>query len=103
MPIAGRWWNFTEHFINYDREQPGVYELGDAAGMVVYVGSSANVRGRLKDHLEEKGDSFIRQHATQYRIEYTSAYQAREKQLFEEHIHTFGDSPKCNVLVTSGR
>jgi hypothetical protein len=47
MSIRGQWWSFVESMVQMDRYVPGVYELRDVAGTVVYIGSSHEVRKRL--------------------------------------------------------
>jgi predicted GIY-YIG superfamily endonuclease len=97
MGITNRWWNFTEGMVNLDHDQPGVYELGDAAGTVVYVGSSNQIRRRLLEHLAEQG-TCIKRNATLYRIEYTPYYVTRERQLYDEFVRAYGRQPRCNSI-----
>jgi transcriptional regulator with XRE-family HTH domain len=96
MPIQAQWWSFVESVIEAERDDPGVYELGDKDGVVLYIGSSEELRRRLKEHLNEAPQSCIRQNATHYRIEYTAYYAGRERELYKYHLATYGKPPECN-------
>jgi len=63
----------------------GVYELGDAEGNVVSVGyaggrSPFGLRGELCRHLEQNDGA-----AAQFRVEVTSAYLSRYRELRRRH------------------
>jgi predicted GIY-YIG superfamily endonuclease len=96
MPIQKRWWTFVETVVDFERDEPGVYELGDNTGMVVYIGSSNQLRRRLKEHLREPDATCAEKHARQYRLEYTTNYEDRERQLHDEHVQIYGRPPICN-------
>jgi GIY-YIG catalytic domain len=96
MPIPTQWWSFDESMVRIDRDQPGVYELGDDTGTVVYIGSSQELGKRLAEHLREPESSCVRRNATQYRIEYTHECENRERELYKVHIATYGKPPRCN-------
>jgi len=53
MLIQAQWWSFVESLVNIDRSQPGVYELDDQNGIVVYIGSSDELRPRLTEALPQ--------------------------------------------------
>src|SRR5213594_3319057 len=54
MPLtAAPWWYFSRGTVESDRDDPGVYEMGNASDSVVYIGSSDALRRRLKEHLSE--------------------------------------------------
>ena len=96
MPLtAAPWWHFSRGTVESDRDDPGVYEMGNASDSVVYIGSSDALRRRLKEHLSESG-TCIRKHTVRYRIEYTKDYQARERQLYDKHVKIHGEPPQCN-------
>jgi len=82
--------------VELEHDEPGVYELGDARGAVVYIGSSDQLRRRLKEHLGEAPFSCLRRHAMQYRVEHTATYAARERELLAQHQHLHGHAPLCN-------
>ena len=96
MLIGKQWWPFVERIVRIDWDEPGVYELGDDTGTVVYIGSSEEVKKRLEEHLREPDSSCIRRNATQYRVEYTHEYETRERELYRLHVATFGKPPRCN-------
>ena len=96
MPLtAAPWWHFSRGTVEWDRDDPGVYEMGDASDSVVYIGSSDALKRRLKEHLSES-DTCIRKNTVRYRIEYTKDYQARERQLYDKHVKIHGEPPQCN-------
>ena len=97
MPLTNAtWWSLTDGLVASDKEQGGVYELCDAEGEVIYVGSSDNLRRRLGEHVNEYLNDCIKKNATRYRLEYMSNYQAGEKQLCDEHVRIHGKPPRCN-------
>src|SRR2546427_3945884 len=56
MPLtAAAWWYFSRGTVESDRDDPGVYEMGNASDSVIYIGSSDALRRRLKEHLSESG------------------------------------------------
>ena len=60
MPIAKKWSPFTLERLRLVPNEPGVYELGDMKGEVVYIGngdSARGVRGRLNFHKKGKPKS----------------------------------------------
>lgn len=102
MPITGKWWIFSETIVQYELESPGVYELGNSSGQVIYIGSTNNVRRRLREHLAESG-TCVKRNAAFYRVEYTSNHLARERELYNEHVRLYGRSPLCNEVRPGGR
>jgi len=102
MPIGSQWWSFVESLVNIDRDLPGVYELGDQNGIVIYIGSSDELKRRLTEHLNEEATTCIRQNATHYRIEYTADYENRERELYRVHVATYGKPPQCNDSIRTG-
>jgi excinuclease UvrABC nuclease subunit len=96
MSIRGQWWSFVESMVQIDRDEPGVYELGDVTGTVVYIGSSHEVRKRLLEHLSEAESACVRRNATQYRIEYTHERENRERELYRLQVATYSKPPRCN-------
>ena len=103
MPIDGSWWVFGDVLIATERELPGVYELGNAAGEVIYIGSSTNICRRLREHWIDSTSSCVKRNATQYRVEYRADYLARERELYEGHVKIHSKPPICggDVAATS--
>jgi predicted GIY-YIG superfamily endonuclease len=93
---------FAETIVQYERESAGVYELGNSSGQVIYIGSTNNVRRRLREHLAESG-TCIKRNASVYRVEYTSNYLAREGELYDEYVRLYGRAPHCNEVRPGGR
>ena len=98
MPITSQWWTFSDGMISSDREEAGVYELGNDSGTVVYIGSSNALRRRLKEHLDESGTTCIKKNTKKYRLEYVSKYKERERELYDEHVRINGKPPICNDM-----
>jgi len=96
MPIIRPWWTFIETVVNYERDEPGAYELGDAREDVVYTGSTDEIRRHLKEHLNEPSSSCIKQNAVKYRVEYARNYKAREQELYDEYVKSHDRPPICN-------
>jgi predicted GIY-YIG superfamily endonuclease len=97
-----QWWSFREGMVNSDREEGGVYELADAGSRTIYIGSSRQIRTRMRQHLSEEASSCIRQNATQYRIDYRSDYAAEELKLYDKFVRENGKPPKCNKARPAG-
>ena len=85
-----------------DQEQAGVYELLNAQGVVVYIGSSDNLKRRMGEHVNESLNDCIKKYAVKYRLEYTWNYKAREKQLYDGHVRIHGRPPICNKVAPTG-
>lgn len=98
MPIANRWWTFTDYVCNYEKDDSGVYELGATNDLVVYIGSSNLLRRRLKEHLAQPVTSCIKRNTKQYRVEYTTDCQHRERQLYDDFVRVNGHPPTCNSV-----
>ena len=88
--------------VQYDRERSGVYELADEYERVIFIGSSSNLKRRLFEHLAETKVS-IGRHARKYRTEYTSDYEAREQELYEDYVKKNGTVPFCNLAPTTAQ
>ena len=97
-----QWWGFNDVLVNTERDEGGVYELGDSAQRVVYIGSSAAVKTRLKSHLAGD-DPCISQNAKYYRVDYRSDYKAEELRRYNAHVRLHGASPKCNDVAPPGQ
>ncbi len=102
MPIATTVWNLTAGMVASDQEQAGVYELLNAQNEVIYVGSSDNLKRRMGEHVNEWQNDCIKRNAVKYRLDYTSNYKAREKQLYDEHVRVHGKAPSCNRVAPTG-
>lgn len=89
MPLAKRWSSFTLVNLRLVPRRPGVYELGDVKGEIVYIGSSdagENVRGRLASHKQSKPASVVKRFRYQLcaMLDWDSA-----RSLEEEHCNIF--------------
>ena len=96
MGTLSQWWMLAEAIVRYEREDPGVYELGDSNKYTVYVGSSIEVKSRLRRHVNAPSDSCIGNKASYYRVEYCSNYEQREVELYDKHVFLYGRPPECN-------
>jgi len=94
-------------------ENSGVYELSlanneieyenDKTG-VFYIGSSQNIKKRLKEHLQANGKNgdirkIIKYNKCLFRyVRFCKDWQKEEKRLYKLFLATFGESPKCNKV-----
>ena len=53
MPISKSWSPFIKEKIKLEKNELGIYELGDENGFVVYIGQSNNIRERLLSHFSD--------------------------------------------------
>ena len=102
MAIEAQWWSFVESVIEVERDDPGVYELGDKNSAVVYIGGSSSLRRSLREHLNEPPHTCLKESATHYRVEYTANYENRQRELYVGHVKVFGRPPKCNGSAPIG-
>ena len=97
-----QWWSFTDGMVNSDRDEGGVYEMADSTGTVIYIGSSGQIKTRLKQHLSEDANACIRKNASQYHIDYRSDFAAEERRLYDAFVSRYGKQPKCNSVRPPG-
>jgi hypothetical protein len=97
MPITTGWRSLKSETAP---EGPGVYELGDFNGSVVYVGSSHNLKRSIARKATGQ-EPCIGGEAVWFRYEQTSAFLARVDELLREYtqaqgglpLHNHGDEP----------
>ena len=90
----GKWWMYFEHLINYDPDEFGVYELGDAGKNTIYYGSG-KIKTRLLDHINKKNFPL----AKYYRFELSKTEpqcRKKEKALLESYEEIHGKLPMYN-------
>lgn len=93
-----RWWPLTGPGIARLAGHMGVYQLGDAAGNVLYVGvASGRSRFGLRGELEQVLAA-LPAGAAQYRSEVTTAYLSRWQELLMVHVADFGSVPVHNSV-----
>ena len=90
------WWSFDGAMVNLDQNAGAVYELGDSAGNIVFIGGASALKQRLRKHLEENERSCIKKNASQYRYDYRWDYAEEEKRMYDDYVRTFGKPPRCN-------
>ena len=88
------WWGFNSAMVGTERDEGGVYELGDSAKAVIYIGSGT-VKTRLQAHLSGSEGSCTK-NASYYRVDYRSDYATEERRRYDEYVRTNGHRPKCN-------
>ena len=74
----------------------GVYQLGNAAGDIVYIGVAGGrarygLKGELRDKLPDPPA-----HATQFRTEINMMYRSRHFELLQAYLHDHGNLPSGN-------
>lgn len=93
----GSWWSYTVVMASTEKDEMGVYELGDENKNTVYYGSG-KVETRLLDHINKKECPLARY----YRVEHMSETDARkrEQQLIEDYKKSHnGKLPMYNERV----
>lgn len=97
MILEQSWYAFDQSTLRYIRPSPGVYELADGEGMIVYIGSAPNLLACLKKHLREPTTACIRRQTEAFCIGYTDDYKAHEQLLLRLFWEIFGGRPRCNT------
>jgi hypothetical protein len=93
-----QWWRFSESMVKWEKDEAGVYEFCNIHATIIYIGSSYELRRRLRDHLAEPVSTCIRRNAENYRTEYTGPYKRREQELYDEFVRMTGRAPECNEV-----
>lgn len=98
--LTKKWQPLADAAIRKIGAHMGVYQLANAAGEVLYIGfaggsSHFGLRGLLNDHLVDDDVD-----ATQFRIEITTAYHSRYRELLQVHVHDHGCAPSRNSSVS---
>lgn len=96
MPLGKKWSSYTKDSVGRERDNYGVYELGDTNGAVHYIGEGA-VKTRLLVHFA--GGSDPCPGTKYYRCEYTgskSSAVSRQNALLAVYKRTHGKLPRYN-------
>jgi len=100
MTISGAKYKFTNKSIANAPMYIGVYALYDG-NTTIYIGKAegeGGIRNRLQAH--KRGDmGRCTQRATAYRCEYSKNPSAREIELLEGYLRTYGKLPRCNERI----
>lgn len=81
---------------------PGVYEIADAARVIVYVGqSSRDVPNRIRQHLHSGGCVAAR--GVYWRMRTSTVPQAEEADLIASFVERHGALPSCNEATPTTR
>jgi excinuclease UvrABC nuclease subunit len=92
MPIMTGWRSLKSESAP---EAPGVYELGDFNGSVVYLGSSGNLKRSIARKASGQ-EPCIEGRAVWFRYEQTPAFVARFRELLWEYREAEGGLPLHN-------
>jgi hypothetical protein len=92
LRLSKQWLPLDQQSVDQLKGELGVFQLGNAAEEVIYVGfagsrSQFGLRGEIGKHLNS---------ATLFRIEVTSAYRTRFQELLMLHHADFGCYPSLN-------
>ena len=96
LPISKRWSAFTKTNVNRESNNFGVYELGNASGLVHYIGEG-KVRDRLLAHFAVGSDPIPG--TGYYRVEYTGGKTRavqRQNALLSAYKQVHGQLPRFN-------
>jgi excinuclease UvrABC nuclease subunit len=92
MPIKTRWHSLRSESAP---EAPGVYELGDFNGSVLYTGSSGNLKQSVARQANGQ-DPRIGERAVWFRYEQTATFVTRLDELLSEYEDAHGTLPPRN-------
>jgi hypothetical protein len=96
MPLYKKWSSFNKDNVLSETDAYGVYELGDSAGEIVYIGQG-RIRLRLNSHFLNGRHPIPR--ASLYRAEVTGSKQRaeeRERAEIRAYFRTHGACPAYN-------
>lgn len=97
LKLEKAWTELTEAAVGNLQGHLGVYQLGDDAGNVVYIGyaggkSLYGLRSELQRHLRSGTSG-----AVQFRCEVNTQYTSRWRELLMLHQRDHGEMPPLNV------
>lgn len=96
---------------------PGIYEFRlkakeidypNGTAPVIYVGSTGNIKKRLRDHLRKNNKNgrireFLKNYECSFRyIRFSAGWRRKERELYELFVAAYGSAPKCNRLKPGG-
>ena len=93
MPIRKDWIEYNTANVTQVAEKDGAVELGDAEKNIVFIGSGANLRKLLEEHLEG-AERFEK--AKFFRYEEIFMYTMRESELIQQHTRLNKKLPEYN-------
>jgi len=100
MPINGILYPWNENNVNRAPQDSGVYEFYNRNGVIIYIGSSDNLRERFlgywKSNFEEDP---CKRSTIHYRREVTVNFVQRERELLQEYQRQHGNLPECNDVI----
>ena len=100
MPIGGDIYPWTEDNVNAVRQQAGVYALYDGNQVLIYIGSSNNIRERFQGYWNSNfEEDSCKRDTRYYRREYIDSYEHRETELLQEYRIRHGRLPRCNERI----
>jgi excinuclease UvrABC nuclease subunit len=99
--ISGKYYAWSEDDTKKIAEEPGVYAFYDEDGVLIYIGSTSNLRERFRYYWTTNFEEDpCKRDTRKYKREFTSNYEAREKELLEQYEREHGRLPRCNEKVT---
>lgn len=101
MALKKPWTEATEENLRRLPGALGVYEIGDAAGAVLYIGfaggrSRYGLRGEIAARLALDGPNPVTAGGRLFRYEVNQMYLTRYVELLEQHLGATGDLPPGN-------
>jgi len=98
--ISGEYYEWNEENTRRIQEAPGVYGLYDENHILIYIGSSSNLRERFRHYWTTNFEGDPCKRATKsYKREFTANYEARERALLDQYRKEHGKLPKCNEKI----
>ena len=82
----------------------GVFELADQDGKVLYIGAAGgNSQYGLKGAVNDALSDLNLPSSTQFRVEITTSYYTRQRELLMAHVADFGVLPPLNPDIKLGK
>ena len=95
--LSGDFYTWKEENAKKIAEKPGAYALYGDKRVLIYIGSSSNLRVRFLKYWSTNFEEDPCKRATNvYKRVFTSNYKAREKELLDQYHSEHGKLPKCN-------
>ena len=97
--ISGDFYTWKEENAKTIAEKSGVYAFYDDEKVLIYIGSSSNLRVRFTKYWTTNFEEDPCNRATEvYKREFTSDYKAREKELLDQYYSENDKLPECNEI-----
>ena len=98
--ISGKLFPWNENNAKTIAEKPGVYGLYKTGNVLIYIGSSSNLRERFTHYWNTNFEEDKCKQATKmYKREFRDDYKSRERELLNQYQDENGKLPDCNDVI----